>query len=131
MDQKWCKISFMENDFVEWIQSELNNRGWNNRELAKRSGLKDSTISMTLNRQNRVSFDFCLGIAKAFRMLPEQTLRQAGLLPPVSSVSDDALVQKIIELIKQLPASEKKLLLELAEWRYQKSLANDEKNSAG
>lgn len=116
---------------MDWIQQELNTRGWSNSELVKRSGLKSSTLSMTLNRQNRVSFDFCLGIAKAFRMLPEQALRQAGLLPPVSSVSDDALVQKITELAKQLPASEKKLLLELAEWRYQKSLDGDRPGAAG
>lgn len=71
------------NDFIDWINAELNKRDWTNSRLAERAGVTGAAISHLLNRKNNPSFDICVGIAHAFDEQPEHILRLAGLLPSI------------------------------------------------
>lgn len=71
----------MNEEFVNWLIAEINNRGWSNSELARRANLSQSTVSMITSYKNNPGIDFCTGIAKAFSLPAETVLRRAGLLP--------------------------------------------------
>ena len=73
----------MENDFVCWLTTELDTRGWTNSELARRADVGFSTVSRVFSRQQNPGLDFCIGVARALDLPPEDVLRRAGLLPPL------------------------------------------------
>jgi transcriptional regulator with XRE-family HTH domain len=75
------------NDFVDWLNEELNERGWGQNELARRAGVSGGSISHIVNRRKNPGFDVCVGIAEAFSMPPEAVLRRAGWMVMVMGVS--------------------------------------------
>ena len=68
-------------EYVKWVRGELRARGWSSSELARRSGLSSSAISIVLTEQQRPGLQFCLGVARALDEPPEKLLRLAGFLP--------------------------------------------------
>jgi len=99
----------MTKDFIDWLNKELNNRGWPNSELVKRSGLANSTVSMALSRQSNIGYTFCVGVANAFNMPPESIMRKAGLLP--IKPTDTELDEQLLFLFNKLPKEQKSLVL--------------------
>ncbi len=71
----------MSNDFVSWVAEYKEEMGWSDSELARRMGVHPSTVSRVLNRERKVSYDFCVGLARILKLPIEDTLRRAGLLP--------------------------------------------------
>lgn len=106
----------MSKNFVDWLTDELKARGWSNSELARRSGMAQSTISMIISRHSNPGWDFCAKIASAFSLPADQVFRRAGLLPPLPA-SDDVITQEIIESIKQLPTDVRKEVLAYIRFR--------------
>ena len=86
--------------FTDWIYREMANRGWTQAQLARRAVLSQPTISMVLNRQKEPGQKFCRGIARAFKLPPEEVFRKAGILPAVPEKTDSAaeLVYKFTRL---------------------------------
>lgn len=110
----------MEKDFVDWLIAEMNARGWNNSELARRAGVVPSTISMVVSRQKRPGLDLCVGIASALHIPPEDVLRSAGLIPPMPGIDEDASFSRTLEVMKKLTPDERQAVLEYAIWRYER-----------
>jgi len=73
----------MKNEFVTWLNDELNRRGWSNSELARRANVVPSTVSMILTQEKEPSPETCVGIARAFGIAPERVFRLVGILPPI------------------------------------------------
>lgn len=71
----------MNNNLVDWLTEEIENRGWSLRELGRRAGLSHATISNILSGQTNPGLDFCVGIARALDVSAESVLRRADLLP--------------------------------------------------
>jgi transcriptional regulator with XRE-family HTH domain len=69
--------------FAQWIVEEVESRGWSYAELGRRANLAGATISQVITEQKNPGADFCLGIARAFRVPPEEVFRRAGILPPL------------------------------------------------
>ena len=69
--------------FAQWLESQIEQRGWNKAELARRATISDSMVSMVMGGQRNPGFEFCVSVASAFDVPPEQVLRRAGLLPAV------------------------------------------------
>lgn len=89
-------------DFSGWVNEQLNARGWGYSELARRSGLSTSGISSMMTGQRQPGLEMCVGIARAFRMRPEEVLYRAGLLePPPPRVLDE---DRLLRLFRQLNA---------------------------
>lgn len=101
------------NDFFDWIDQELNKRGWSNSELARQADLSQSFMSMVRNGQRGVTFEFCLAIAKAFGERPEKVLRAAGLLPAPSGKMEDLTEEEaeVVELWRSLPGGTPRSLM--------------------
>lgn len=71
----------MATELIDWAGRELETRGWSMRELSRRSGLSVGTISDVLNDRANPGLDFCVGVARALDVPPENVLRMAGLIP--------------------------------------------------
>ena len=70
------------NKLNQWIIDKLNELGWSQRELSRRSGVSPTTISDVINGQKPATFDFCKAVAQPLRADPVDVFRLAGLLPP-------------------------------------------------
>lgn len=69
-------------NFPRWLQRELNKRGWDQAELARRGDITAAHISRIVSGLRQPGPDFCKGVARALRVPPERVFRLAGLLPP-------------------------------------------------
>jgi transcriptional regulator with XRE-family HTH domain len=67
--------------FMEYVDKELNTRGWSRNELAKRAGLSNSYFTMISKGDRSIGADACMKIAKALHITPETVYSWAGLLP--------------------------------------------------
>jgi len=67
-------------DFTDWLNAELNTRGWGYNELARRAGLSSGGVSIVMTERQRPGWEFCTKIADALVEKPERVLRLAGLL---------------------------------------------------
>ena len=92
----------MPNNFADWLNTELEDRGWTFRELARRSGLSGATISNAIAEKTNPGLQFCVGVARAFDMQPEWVLRKAGLLPALPPAIEEE--NEAITILRELPA---------------------------
>lgn len=65
-------------EFVEWVKQERDRRGWPDSELARRSKLNKSTLSLVFSGQKDYGEKFVVGIARAFEMDAGALLAKAG-----------------------------------------------------
>lgn len=66
--------------FLEWLDSELARRGWNDFQLSRKAGISHSAFSRA-RRGALPSWDVCGAIARALDVPAELVFRKAGLLP--------------------------------------------------
>lgn len=127
----------MENKLITWLDKELNDRGWSQRQLAKKAKLSNTTVSDVLGGQRNITFDFCAAIAGPLGKQPEELFRLAGLLPakpappPVElpeppPVPDD---EHIMELFKLLDSYRRRVVYDFTRWQLKEQL--DPANSSG
>jgi len=104
----------MDNDFVIWLTAEMDNRGWNNSELARRAGITASSISLVLTNKSNPGLDVARGVAKAMKLPAEFVFRRAGLLPPLPPPENDPLLSELLILAKALSSAERRRLVRVA-----------------
>lgn len=116
-------------EFVDWLTSELNRRGWSNSELRRRTdnAVANSTISMVLSGQSNPGWDFCAAVAEAFGEPPEKIFRLAGLLPPLPASEDAPTLREIMELAKRMTPEQREQVADYIRYLYQKG--QEEKRS--
>lgn len=107
----------MSDELRAWISEELERRHWSHRELARQSDLSNSLVSKTLSGKMSVSITFCYKVAQALAESPEKLLRLAGILPPTS---EDATLQELIDLARNLPPDQRKEALRYLRFLYQR-----------
>lgn len=96
-------------DFLEWLQKQIDDRGWSQNELGKRSSISGSHVSMVMTKRRPVTFEFCKAVADALDMPPEQVLRRAGLLDPL--LPEVELEDEVINLLRGLSRSARHVVL--------------------
>jgi transcriptional regulator with XRE-family HTH domain len=79
--------------FVNWLQEELDDRGWSQAELARRSKMTTATISHIFTGERRPGPETCTGIATALKYPPEVVFRKAGLLPEEDPIETDIKIR--------------------------------------
>jgi transcriptional regulator with XRE-family HTH domain len=102
----------------KWLVEEMKKRGWSQRELSRRSGLPQSTLSQAIRGKRKITPDVCTGIAQALGESPEYVMRLAGILPP-ASLEDDSTLQELIELVRHLSPENRQDVLEYIRFRLQ------------
>lgn len=67
-----------------WLQTQIDMHGWRQAELARRAGIQPATLNRIINGTRNMGPEVAGQIAKALGIPPEEVLRRAGLLPPVT-----------------------------------------------
>jgi transcriptional regulator with XRE-family HTH domain len=67
----------------DFLNGEIETRGWSKRELARRSGISSAQITDVMNERAKAGAEFCVSVARALGEEPEDILRLAGILPPL------------------------------------------------
>lgn len=102
----------MDTDFAQWLSEEMASREWNQSELSRRSGIGTPQISRVLARERMPGVEFCVAMAKAFKMNPVLVLKRAGLIPP--DMETDEVIDRLARVMEDWPAEERLRFLELA-----------------
>lgn len=108
--------------FSDWIQAELDSRGWDQAELARRSQISDSHISRLVSGGRKPGQDSVKAIARAFRLPAEDVMRQAGILPPKNVVlgsGDRRALVETMDKLASLSQESQRLIADLVDkvWR--------------
>jgi len=70
-------------EISEWLDQQIQERGWSSSELARRAGISQSSVSNVLTGKQIPGLEFCKGVARALGMRTEELLQRAGHLPPM------------------------------------------------
>lgn len=104
-----------------WLAQELKRRKWSHDKLAQRAGISRSFVTRIISGDARPSVNFCHKVAAALGEPPDKLLRLAGILPPGSPASpdDDATLQELVELARNLPPDARQQVLDYVRFLYQ------------
>lgn len=102
------------NEFPNWLQNVLNELGWTQADLARKSDLATATISRIMSGYRRPDPESLLNIAMAFKMSPETVFRAAGLLPPKGEIA--ATMEEVNYKLGLLPPDQQQQVLEYVEF---------------
>lgn len=92
--------------FSEWLQAEMNKRGWSQSDLARAADLNRAVINKLLNGKSHPQPATLEAISRALKVPIETTYRAAGLLP-VSGDNDDTL-EEAIYVLKNIHSAQRK-----------------------
>lgn len=74
--------------FGEWLLSTLEDKGWPQAELARRSHITGTQISRIISGQRHPGIDAITGIAQALEMPVDEVIRRVGGLPQRTKLRD-------------------------------------------
>ncbi|HEX9330452.1 MAG TPA: helix-turn-helix transcriptional regulator [Anaerolineales bacterium] len=92
--------------FAEWLQSEMNKRGWSQSDCARAANLNRAVINKLLNGKSKPQPFTLVAISRAFKIPVETTYRAAGLLPP--SVDGDDTTEELIHIFKSIQSPQRR-----------------------
>ena len=100
---------------IDWIHKGLAREEWSLRKLGKEAGISHSTISLVLSEQQQPTTDFCIAIAKAFKVSPMITLALAGIIPPLDD--EETTFRELWHHVRRLGYKDRVRLIQIArEW---------------
>lgn len=106
--------------FSEWLQEELDRRGWRQVDLARRSGLPRQTINTLLRGRSEPRAETCLALARGLDLPAETVLMAADLLPEGQVPDRDPSLQELMNLMKRMSEDERREILDYAMWRFRR-----------
>jgi transcriptional regulator with XRE-family HTH domain len=118
----------MENTLIEWVNEEMEARGWTMRELARRAHTAPTTISNILSHKRLAGWDVCAALARAFGVSPIEGFIRAGkitraealvALPLLTSNQTD-LARQIAATAQTLSTEEQRFVLQMLQALAQK-----------
>jgi transcriptional regulator with XRE-family HTH domain len=92
--------------FAEWLQSEMDKRGWSQSDCARAADLNRAVINKLLNGKSKPQPFTLIAIARAFKIPIEVAYRAAALLPP-SPDGDDA-IEELIHTFKSIRSPQRR-----------------------
>lgn len=107
----------MDTSFEDWLQTELDERGWSQAELIRRSKNKigSGSLSDIFSGRRKIGLDLATAIAEAFEMPVVLVLQAAKLIPPDHELTDEIL--KIVHLLEKMTEEEQKEFLAYVRFR--------------
>lgn len=94
-----------DEDFIKWLENELKERDLSQAKLARMAGFSRSAVNGVLTGARNPGIDLCEGIARAFKLQPEEVFRKAGLLP--ERPKSDELTKEAEFLLTQMPEAKR------------------------
>lgn len=92
--------------FAEWLQSEIDKRGWSQSDCARAADLNRAVINKLLNGKSKPQPFTLIALARAFKIPIEIAYRAAGLLPP--NTDGDDMLEELIHLFKCIQSPQRK-----------------------
>jgi transcriptional regulator with XRE-family HTH domain len=92
--------------FAEWLQSEINKRGWSQSDCARAADLNRAVINKLLNGKSKPQPYTLIAIARALKIPIEVAYRAAGLLPPSTDVDDS--LEELIHAFKSIQSPQRR-----------------------
>ena len=92
--------------FAEWLQSEIDKRGWSQSDCARACELNRAVINKLLNGKSRPQPATLMSIARGFKIPVETAYRAAGLLPPSSD--GDETTRELIHIFQSLQSPQRR-----------------------
>ena len=86
--------------FAEWLQAEMDRRGWSQSDCARSADLNRAVINKLINGKSRPQPSTLIALSRAFRIPVETAYRAAGLLPP--SPDSDEITNEMIHIFKSI-----------------------------
>ena len=108
----------MKSGLIDWLNERLNEKGWSQRQLARRAGISSATISEVMSDKRRPTWEFCHAIASALGVPPGVVFREAGLM--TSPALDDATARQVLDTLEVLSIEGQLDVLAYAEHRYRR-----------
>lgn len=109
----WGIMTAMGNKLIPWLNEALRDRGWSQRELWRRSGVAQSTISNVLAGERSPTWEFCAKIAGPLGVPLDDLVVLAGLkpAPPPPLANED----RVLSTLRELNASEQRAAIKMLE----------------
>src|SRR5688500_5571898 len=92
--------------FPEWLQIEMDKRGWSQSECARACDLNRAVINKLLNAKCKPQPVTLMAIARGFKIPVETAYRAAGLLPP--SDHEDDTTQELLHSFRSLQSPQRR-----------------------
>lgn len=92
----------MRTRFIQWLQKQMDETGLNQNELAQKSGLYPSNISMVLSGEKNPGVDFFIKIARGLRLSPGHVFEQYALSVSEKPTEGEQLIMKTSEVMRIL-----------------------------
>lgn len=92
--------------FAEWLQSEIDKRGWSQSDCARACDLNRAVINKLLNGKCNPQPVTLIAIARGFKLPVETAYRAAGLLPP--STDEDDSTQELLHIFKSIQSPQRR-----------------------
>jgi transcriptional regulator with XRE-family HTH domain len=117
------------NEIAEWIDTEMQARGWTTRELARRASLHHTTISQVVTGRQLAGWDFLVAVARPLGLAPIEALIKGGkltraeaiaTLPRLLSAEQADMARQIAAAAQVLSMEEQQLLLQMLQALAQK-----------
>lgn len=105
----------MEENLINFIEIELEKKGWTWYELGRQAGISTGTIYNIRSGFRGVGKSSLSKIAKALNVPTEKLYRLGGLLPDIPENSE--YEQDLLYLVRQMDTNQKISLLEYAKFQ--------------
>lgn len=92
--------------FSEWLQIEIDKRGWSQSDCARACDLNRAVINKLLNGKCRPRPATLIAIARGFKIPVESAYRAAGILPPAED--DDEAARELVHVFKSLRSPQRR-----------------------
>jgi len=104
-----------DSPFQDWLQDQLDKRGWNMAELARQVSaaigreVKQSAISQIMLRKNRLGAKMAIAIAKGLGVSEDIVLEKGGLKSPNKNTISEA-GQELLNIFDRMTEDDQQLL---------------------
>ena len=92
--------------FSEWLQGEMDKRGWSQSDLARSAVLNRAVINKLLNGKSHPQPTTLEAISRALKMPIEIIYRAAGLLPAAPDM--DETIEEAIHVLRNIRSTQRK-----------------------
>jgi transcriptional regulator with XRE-family HTH domain len=92
--------------FSEWLQAEMDKRGWSQSDLARYADLNRAVINKLLNGKSQPQPATLAAISRALKIPIEMTYRAAGLLP--TNPDNDEALEEAIHVLRSIQSTQRK-----------------------
>ena len=93
-------------NFSEWLQNEMNKRGWTQSDLARAANLNRAVINKLLNGKSHPQPVTLEAISRALKIPIEITYRAAGLLP--AAPDNDETIEEAIFVLRNIHSAQRR-----------------------